>query len=143
MLFVFLIITGCALFKRQEPLLLSPEDNRIKETIAIVNSRIHTNYGKANKGKFTQFNQEAYEKNLKPLTSAQAKNMQDLYPIFKTKEFRANSKTFVFCGFSERLGIAFCDDAACPGTEFFERTTSASALTKWLEQLPLKSCSTK
>lgn len=141
---IFTLIAGCAFFQRKEQVLpLSPEDLKIKDAIGNTNSKIYGNYGKSHKGNFNKFTQTAYENSLEKLTSAKAKNMQDLYIIFKTKEFSSTKKTYIFCGFSERLGLAFCDDAACPGTEFFERTSSADVLATWKAQLPVKSCSKK
>lgn len=127
--------------KPKPPLPLSPEDERIRTVIGIVNSKIHAEYGNMHKNKFAKFDATSYQALLNKNKSAQAQQLRELLPLFEIQEFTATPKTFIFCGFAPKLSIAFCDDAACPGAEFYERSNSAAVLVeKGRVGLPLKKC---
>ncbi len=146
-LFSILIISlafGCA-SKPKGPTPLSTEDLRIKTMISDVNTKIlkdtvKNNKDKKNKGTFTSFTETTYQAQLKKSKGPSAKELSTILPLFKTKEFIGSKNTYVFCGFSERLRIAFCDDALCSETEFFAITENANIIQKWKTQLPLKTC---
>lgn len=119
---------------------LSQDEQRIRAVIFSVDSKIWGDYGRANKADYTMFTQTEYNNRLSNLNAPRAQEMKKLLPSFSTKEITAHPGTFVFCGYSPVLKIAFCDDAACQGVEFFERQTSSRIIEQWNRMLPKIQC---
>lgn len=119
-----LIWIGCA-SKSVENTPLSQEDKRISRLISSTNSNIWGEYGSKNKKDFSKFDQSKYEELLAKGKSRTAEDMRVIFKMFEVKEFTTYPKTFVFCGYSSKLKIAFCDDAACEGTEEIMITTNS------------------
>lgn len=138
---ILISLTLACATKPTEDLPLSQEDQRIRAVIFSVDSKIWGDYGRKHNGEYSNFTETDHNKQLAKLNAPRAQEMRDLMPLFSTKEFTGYPGTFVFCGFAPRLGIAFCDDAACQGTEFFSRRTSSQIIDQWKKQLPKSSCS--
>lgn len=141
---LILILTSLTIACATKPsadLPLSQEDQRVRAVIFSVDSKIWGDYGRKNKGEYSNFTEADYNKQLAKLNAPRAQEMRELLLLFTTKEFTGYPGTYVFCGFSPHLGIAFCDDAACQGTEFFDRQTSSQTIVQWKKQLPKNNCS--
>ena len=119
---------------------LSQEDQRIKAVIFSVDSKIYGSYGKENKGDFSKFSEVSHTSYLNESKSPRFAEMRDILPLFDKKEFIPSTETYLLCGYSSKLNIAFCDDAACQGTEYFEKTNNPKIIETWKQQLPLKQC---
>lgn len=141
-LLVFLALLSSCATEDKHPSQLTFEEQRIVETVDSVDSKIWGDHLKA-AGNFNDFNLEFYEAYLKKYHSPRAADMREFLKNFDVKKVVTANKTFVFCAFSSRYELAFCDDAACTGTESFEKTKSADLLSDLQSNLPLKECKSR
>ena len=119
---------------------LSQDEQRIRAVIFSVDSKIWGDYGRASKADYTAFSETEYNNRLSKLNAPRAQEMRDILPSFSIREISAHPGTFVFCGYSPDLRIAFCDDAACQGVEFFERQDDPKIVETWKIHLPKTKC---
>ncbi|GEM_PF-2582203 len=129
---VFLIIAlslvvSCA-SKPVENAPLSQEDKRVSRVISSTNSNIWGQYSLKNKNDLTKFDQTKYEELLTKGKSRTAEEYRHLYEEFEVKEFTIHPNTFILCGYSSKLKLAFCDDAACETTEQIIQADSQNIL---------------
>lgn len=122
-----IVIGGCATVPT-ENLPLSPEDKNISASFNTTDSTILGKYARKNKKDVSKFTEADYLKILNEGKSKREKYVQELFPLFTTREFIAHKNTYVFCAFSPRLQIAFCDDAYCESVEQFVRSSNAETL---------------
>lgn len=138
-LLIFGLSVSCAT-KQPVDTGLSQDEQRIRAVIFSVDSKIWGDYGRANRADYTAFNETEYNNRLSSLNAPRAQEMRELLPSFSSKDITAYPGTFVFCGYSPELKIAFCDDAACQGVEFFEKQSTPQIVKTWKSQLPKKQC---
>jgi hypothetical protein len=119
---------------------LTPDELKIKSTVSNVDGKVFAQYAKEHGQNLSDFSQDIYMDYLNRSKADHAQEVKDLLPSFDVKQFFALKDTFLFCAYSSKLELAFCDDAACQGTEYFAKAESVKALDAWKEELPLKAC---
>jgi len=137
--FVFVmaaIITGCSTLTKTT----SQNQEYLQNLIDIEDYRIRGTYGTENDFDISKINLAEYNKYQLQSQADPAKALRELLKEFDHQELTAYNNTFVFCGYSSKLQIAFCDDARCSKTDYFEKASSPKILETWKTKLPLNQC---
>lgn len=92
------------------------------------NKNIFGIYALGNNYSLVGFKESDYIKILNSKDTDAEKEMKIIFPRISEKEFIGHKKTFIFCGFIQKDGIAFCDDARCDGVEQLVNTNSAETI---------------
>lgn len=122
-----LISTGCATYKNSTTGLNQDQLNALNN-ISIVNATIWGKYG-LEKDDYLHFSEEDYVR-LNTGKSTSATQSREFYTSLSSKEITPSKLSFVLCGYSQSLKLAFCDDAACDGVEEAVTTSSASKISE-------------
>lgn len=118
---------------------LSIDNQRYNRVISSTNENIRGLYSRDNNFDLSKFDQSSYEHYLAKGTSNTAAEMKEFYSTLSTREFTPYKNTYVFCGFSKKEKLAFCDDPTCSGVEYIISTNSPN-FTALKNNLPLKAC---
>jgi len=124
--FVFAtLLVGCA---SNRPSDFDQEDKRLLRSIGTTNGQVLGTYGTDKSSDFSKFTEKDYLAITGKGDSLSRKTFREDYTSLEAKEIVPYPNTFVMCGFSPKLQLAFCDDASCEGVEHRMRTRSRESI---------------
>lgn len=124
--FTIIALSSCSLLQRPQTF-PTQEDKKFLSTINTMDSVILGDYfGKMND--VSGFTEPNFVNSLNKGSSEAKKQMREVYASLDTKEITGYPNTFIFCGFSKKYNIAFCDDALCERVEQAVRSNNSEII---------------